>query len=241
MQLDSLISTPVTPISMKFFLVLVSTAFLASCATKFTAAERESLATVAIARTTLDKDAYHHPYGGSLAARTAGASAGNGGGAIGAMLGSLIGEGIAATQNNMFQKNNAAHVATVERNTPREGDKYLFDALGRDLKKDAFFSSRLRPDAPARITSTMVGYGIMRADAPGADDLRFSANVVTKIVLVDATGKKLLGSQYSGSSTTHRTIAEYAGNPAIIRKDFDEASGVAVQAFLKDIAKKTAE
>lgn len=224
---------------MKFIPLLAFTVLFASCASKFTTAERESVSTVSIARTTLGKDAYQRPYGGSQAAREAGVAAGTGGGAIGAMAGLLIGESIAATQNSMFQSKNSAHVSTIERNTPREAAKYLFDALGRDLKKDAFFSSRLKSDSPSRISSTVLRYGIMRTGEANGE-MGFRMNVVAKIELINGSGKKLAGRQYLGASAVNRTIADYAAHPALIRGDFDTASDSAVDAFLKDITKKAA-
>lgn len=230
---------------MKLLLTLASTLFLASCSTKFTEAQRQSIPTVAIARTTMAKDAYKKPNGGSAGARQTAdqAAIGANAGAIGGALGSLIGEGIAAVQDSRFQHDHTAEIAIVEKNTPHDIDQPFFSAMTTDLKKDAFFGSRISPTSGNVFTSSVTSYGLQRNDiaTSGSGTLHFSPNVTVKVELTTSAGKKLVAGYAHGSSTNSRPISEYAKSPALLRKDFHEAAVVAEGNFMKQMAKMTAK
>lgn len=238
---------PISAYQMKFLPTLFALAAvtLSSCSTKFTEAERQTLSTVSIARTTTAGDAYNKPYGGSAGARQAAGQAGvnANAGAIGGAVGALIGEAIAAVQDSNFQRGNGPAIATVEKNTPRDVDKMFNEVMTDGLKKDAFFGSRITQTSPNVFTSSVTSYGLNRNDLASMhqDQIRFSPHVSVKIELTTAAGKKIVAGYAHGDATAHHSISEYAQYPGALRQDFKEAASVAQQNFLKEMARRTAK
>jgi hypothetical protein len=228
---------------MKSLRLLVCCCVLAtsSCATKFTAAQRESLSTVAISPTEVDEKAYSEPYGGDRAgtemARNAGVNAGAG--ALGGLVGSLVAESIAATQDNMFRSKSKDRFAAVQTNTPQVGP-ILNGNLTNSLKDDGFFSSRIRNSSPNTITSRITSYRLVRSGKNADGDLLLTPQITSVIELKDGDGKKLAGGTYVGTAGS-LPISTYARSATESRDGYGSASQMAVNGFLRALAVKTEE
>lgn len=215
--------------------------FLASCATKFTQAQRDALATVSISPTEVKSGAYSQPDGGDRKAANAATQSGAtaGAGALGGLVGALVGESIAASQNAIFKGKSKQHFDAVAKNTP-ELSKPVNSKLGGAIKSDAFFAPRLRSDSPNHFTSKIISYGLVRSGKQDDGTLLLAPQVDIEITLKDASGKKLVGRNYTGTGYNH-PITRYASDQAELRKGYELAVGFAVDQFAADLSKKTAE
>jgi hypothetical protein len=219
---------------------LASSLALSSCASKFTPAQREALSTVTVANGKVDSEGYEDPYGGDLAARNATATgAGAGGGALGALIGAAVGSSIAGTQNNMFAGANKNYFPAVRKNTPADLGSMVSNSLKSALKRDAFFSSRVKESSGNIITSEVSSHRLIRIGKNDNGELIFSPEVYVQIHLKDSVGKELCGGQYIGVGTGTYTVAEYASNSVKSRQAYTTAVDKAVQAFITQLAGKT--
>ena len=224
----------------KFAAVILLVA-LPSCATKFTAAQREALSTVAIAPTVVKSDAYAEPYGGDRQGASMAGMVGvsSGTGAIGGLVGSLVGETIAATQNNLFRGKSKGQFDAVQKNTPNIGP-ILNTKLVSGLKQERFFSARLRDVSPNSITSQITSYRLVRSGKDKSGELLLSPQVIVELVLKDAAGKKLAGGAYVGTGYSN-PISVYATHAAKTKEGYEIASKMAVDFFTTALDKQTAE
>ena len=219
---------------------ITASVLLSSCATKFTAAQRAQLSTVAITKTTVDPEAYEEPYGGDIDARNR-ASNVPGFGALGPLVGAAVGHSIAGTQNNMFRGENSGHFTLVQKNTPRDLPVRLQTKLQDSLKNDSFFKSRLRPSSSNVITSEITSYRLLRVGKDDNDKLLFTPEVYVNIYLKDSAGTNLAGRTYIGRGTQSYTIDQYAASSEKTRKAYEDALDNAVAAFKAELAIKTGE
>lgn len=219
---------------------ITATALLSSCASKFTAAQRESLSTIAIAPVVMHKDAYSEPDGGDRAAANAAAQSGvnANAGALGGLVGSLVGESIAATQNSIFKGKSKQHFAAVKSNTPDMGGTVSLN-LKSSLREDGFFGPRLRESAPSEVTANITSYGLVRSGKGDDGNLLLTPSVIMDIHLKDAEGKKLAGRRYIGSGY-NQPITTYASSAAETKKGFQLATQVAIDQFTSEVSRKAA-
>jgi hypothetical protein len=215
--------------------------FLASCATKFTQAQKDALATVSISPTEVKSGAYLQPNGADRQAADSATMSGtsSGAGALGGLVGALVGESIAASQNAIFKGKSKQHFDAVAKNTP-EISRPVNSKLGGSIKSDTFFAPRLRSDSPNRFTSKVISYGLVRSGKQDDGTLLLTPQVAIEISLKDASGKKLVGRNYIGTGYNH-PITRYASDQAELRKGYELAAGFAVDQFASDLSKKTAE
>lgn len=215
--------------------------FLTSCASKFTAAQKEQLSTVAISPVSVADKAYKEPDGGDRAAANAAGMSGAtaGAGALGGLVGSLVGESIAATQNSVFKGKSKQYFEAVKSNTP-EPAQYVQTELKKSMKSDAFFGTRLRNSSPNTFTSKVISYGLVRAGKGQDGNLMLTAQVTLDIRLKDSAGKNLAGGLYTGTGHNH-PIETYASNRAETRKSFELAIEKAVSSFNQALDLKTAD
>ena len=202
--------------SLRSLTVVLPLVFLASCANKFTPAQREALSTVAIARTVVKSDAYSEPFGGDSQTAAAVPLATGGG-----IIPALIGESIAATQDNLFRGNKKSLFGSVQTNTPQVGkimDAKLEDGLG----SEPFFKSRLRPTSPNCITSTINSYRLVRVGKANGE-LLFAPQIIVEMSLNDATGEALAWGTYVGTGYNH-PIEVYAANAAKSKEGYELAA-----------------
>lgn len=215
--------------------------FLSSCASKFTAAQKEQLSTVAISPVSVADKAYKEPDGGDRAAANAagmsGASAGAG--ALGGLVGALVGESIAATQNSVFKGKSKQYFESVKANTP-EAAQYVQTQLKKSIKEDAFFGSRLRDSSTNTFTTKLISYGLVRSGKEQDGDLLLTPQVALDIRLKDSAGKNLAGGLYTGTGHNH-PIETYASNRAETRKSFELAVEKAISSFNQALDLKTAD
>ena len=221
------------------FLILAA-ALLPSCAPKFTAAQRESLSSIAIAPVVVERDAYTDPYGGDRGVASAAAQSGTsaGAGALGGLVGSLVGESIAATQNGIFKGESKQHFVSVKSNTPDMGDT-VSKKLKSSLREDEFFGSRIRESASTKVTANISSYGLVRSGKNGDGDLLLTPRVIIDLRLKDAEGKTLAGRNYIGTGYNH-PITKYAADAAETRKGFQMATQVAIDQFTSEVTRKAA-
>lgn len=207
---------------------------LSSCATKFTAAQKASLTSVAISGVTIRDEAYSDPSGADHAAATNTTMA-TGGGVIGA----LIGQSVAATQNSIFKGKSKQHFAAVKANTP-EISSLLSEKLAGGIKNDPFFGQRLRGTSPNLIKSEVIRYGLVRSGKQDDGTLLLTPQVSVSFTLHGADGKKMAGRNYSGTGYNH-PVGKYAGDRNELRKGYEMAAKVAVDQFTADLARMAAE
>lgn len=219
--------------------VIISTMFMPSCATKFTAAQRAELATVAVAKSEVEEDAYAEPYGGSQEAIDAGNQAGAGAGAIGAMVGSLTGQAIAGTQNQVFRNKSEGYFAAVQRNTPPDMGGLMSAKMKFAAKEDRFFGTRLRETSGCLFTSKIISYGLVRSGKDENGNLILTPQVVAEISLKDAAGKNLSRGTFTGNSGLAYPVADYAGNPTKSKAGYAIATATCAQAFFATLDSKT--
>jgi len=214
---------------------------LSSCASKFTAAQREALSTVAVAPVSVKSDAYSEPYGGDRGAASNAALTGtsSGTGAIGGVVGSLVGESIAASQNGIFKAKNKQYFPAIKGNTP-EISGPIGKKLGADLKADPFFGSRLRESSPNQITGNVTSYGLVRSGKGGDGNLLMTPRVIIDLALRDAGGKKLVGRNYVGTGYNH-PVTKYASDAGETRTGYEMAIRVAIDQFTSELSRKSAE
>lgn len=214
---------------------------LSSCATKFTAAQREALATVAIARTEVKSDAYSEPYGGDRGAAAGAAQVGasSGTGAIGGVVGALIGESIAASQNGMFRGRNKGSFAAVQSRTPAVGP-LLDSQLAAGMKAEPFFASRIRNVSPNAITSKITSYHLVRNGKDRNGEILMAPRITVEMNLNDAAGKKMAGGTFTGTGGSN-PISVYASSASKSKEGYELAAKTAVDQFTTLLAKKTAD
>ncbi len=212
--------------------------FLPSCATKFTAAQREELSTLAISPVEVPGNAYSEPYGGDRQAASSAGMVGvtSGTGAIGGAVGSLVGEAIAATQDNMYRGSHKNQFDEVQHNTPQVG-AILETKLKSAFKADPFFGSRLRNDSPNKVVSKVTSYRLVRGGKDKDGELLMMPQIVAEIKLSDGSGKMLAGGTYVGSGYQNLTSV-YAESAAKTKEGYEFAAKMAVDSFTTLLAKK---
>jgi hypothetical protein len=223
-----------------FTLALSASVALSSCASKFTPAQRASLATVTIANTTVDPEAYEEPYGGDLAMRN-NASNVPATGILGPLVGAAIGGAIAGTQNASFTSHNKSQFAAVQRNTPQNVGELMNARLKGALKNDPFFKNRLSASSGNKITSEVTSHRLIRLGKNNGGILIFAPQIYVDLYLKDSSGKSLAGKTYIGTGTTGYPIEEYAASVARTKQAYSDALDRVVLAFQADMAIKTAE
>ena len=221
--------------------LVTSTVFLSSCATKFSAAQREALSTVAIRPTEVQSKAYSEPFGGDEAARDRAAASGAGGGMIGALVASAVANGIAGTQNSMFRDSSGKHFPAVQRHVPGNLANLVNSELTQSMKSDRFFGPRVRGSSANTVTSTITSYNLMRSGKTGSDELLFSPRVVVYCSLTDGAGKNLFTSSATGVSPSAYSISEFAADPSKSKAGYAMAASRAVDTYMASLAAKTAD
>ncbi len=217
---------------------LAGSLFLSSCASKFTDAQRAGLSTVAVAKGSVHPDAYEEPYGGDIQARNA-ASNVQGAGALGVLVGAAVGSAIAGTQNASFNGKNKSHFPAIERNTPKDIGNMMSLKMKDSLKKDSFFSMRLRESSGNQFTSEVTSHRLIRITKNDDGDLLLTPQIYVNIYLKDSAGKNLAGGEYIGTAMVTHTAAEYAGSAEKLKQAYSAALDNAVQAFMAGLAMKT--
>jgi len=207
---------------------------LSSCATKFTAAQKASLTSLAIADVKVRDGAYSEPSGADRAAATNTTMATGGG-----LIGALIGESVAASQNSIFKGKSKQHFGAVKGNTP-EISPIVSKTVGSGIKNDPYFGQRLRISSPNLIQSEVVSYGLVRSGKQDDGTLLLTPMVSVKFTLNGADGKKMAGRNYAGTGYNH-TVEKYAADRNELRKGFEMAAKVAVDQFTADLARMAAD
>lgn len=212
---------------------------LPSCASKFTAAQRDALSTVAIAPTAVNPNAYAEPYGGDQQAASQAGMVGvtSQTGALGGLVSSLVGQSIAATQDNMFRGKSKGSFGAVQTNTPQVSP-LLNTKLTNGVKGMPFFASRVRAVSPNSITSKITSYRLVR-NGKGADgELLLVPQIIVEMGLKDASGKSLAGGTFVGTGFPN-PISVYASSAAKSREGYESAAKIAVGQFTTVLEQKT--
>jgi hypothetical protein len=219
---------------------IITASLFASCANKFSEAQKQSLSTVAVAPGTLAEEAYQEPDGGDRAAAQAAAMAGvnSGTGAIGGALGSIIGESIAATQDSLYDAKNKQHYDRIQQITPNPAP-ILSQKLTKNLKDDSFFGQRLKPSSPNQFQVEVLNYGLVRASKTDEGEILVTPRVTARFSLVDGSGKTLFKSTNSATGY-HHPIGTYVQDPRKLAESYEIAEDATIKAFLTGLSTKTA-
>ena len=217
----------------------IAALLLASCATKFTPAQRDALSTVAISKGTSAPDACKDPYGGDVAMRDSSANI-PGAGVLGPIVGLAVGGAIAGTQNNMFVGKNQGYFAAVRKNTPNNLGEMMTAKLKSAFKGDSFFGPRLKDRSPNIVSSQITAARLVRIAKNPSGELLMAAEIYATLALKDNTGKDIAGGRsYIGRGISAATVAEYAASPQKLRKTYDDALQNAIVQFTSELAAKT--
>jgi hypothetical protein len=222
---------------LKSSLPLAAFLLLSSCATSLTPAQRASLSTVAIAKPTLDQNAYEEPYAGDIEMRN-NASNVHGAGALGPLIGAAIGSAIAGTQNNNFQRENKNYFAAVKKNTPTDLDLAFAKKLKVSMKANSFFRDKVADSSSNLVTTSISCYRLVRAAKNDQGTIIFTPEIYVDIHLKNSKGKKLVGKTYVGTSVGASPISDYAASSAKTKQAFDTCINSAVSHFMGDLDAK---
>lgn len=227
--------------------ILSVTLLLASCASKFTPAQRAELSSVTVAKTEIGGGAYEDPYGGdgqmrdTMSNMQAGIGEGPIMGMVTPLVGMATGSAIAGTQNNMFKGKNQGYFAAVKKNTPADLGDMLSRRLKESLALDPFFKSRIAASSGNSFTSEITTHRLVRVGKNDNGDLLFAPEIHTDIHLKNAAGKVLAGGSYVGTGTGGLTVAEYAASAPRTKAAYSAAANNSVTAFMAALAVKTRE
>lgn len=217
---------------------MTASLLFSSCVSKFTPAQKEALSTVAVAKGNIDSDSYEDPYGGDLAARDA-ASNVHGAGALGVLIGAAVGASIAGTQNNMFVSSHEAQFEAVRRNSPGDLGNLMSTSLKQALKKDSFFSSRIKETSGNTFTSHITNHRLIRISKNGNGELLFSPEIYVDILLNDASGKTIFESSVIGHGVGAYPISDYANSSKKSREAYISSVNNAIEKFMVQLSTKT--
>ncbi len=217
---------------------LIASLLFSSCASKFTPAQKDALSTVSVSKGSVGSDSYEDPYGGDLAARNAGSNV-HGAGALGVLVGAAVGASIAGTQNNMFVSSNKAHFDAVKRNTPSDLGDIMSTSLNEALKKDSFFSNRLKETSGNTFASQITTYRLIRIGKNDRGELVFSPEIYVDIALKNASGKTIFEKSVIGNGVGSYPISEYANSSKKSREAYTSSVNDAVANFMLQLSAKT--
>jgi hypothetical protein len=226
-----------TTLSLK--IAACSLLLLPSCASKFTAAQRDALSTVTIATTIVQDTAYAEPNGGDRQAANQAGMAGvySQTGALGGLLGASIGENIFQIQNNMFRTKNQKAFSATQTNTPPMGP-LLNTKLTSSTKNVPFFASKVRANSPNFITSSITSYGLVRGGKAANGEILLVPQIAVKFDLIGTSGKSLAGGTFVGTGFPN-PISVYACSAAKSREGYESAAKIAVGQFTTVLEQKT--
>jgi len=132
----------------------LSILLLSSCVTKFTKAQKEALNTVAIAKPSIEANAYKAPYGGNKNVSKALATGG--------ITGFILGQAVVKTQDNLYKSRNSQHFQSIQKTTPKTIDTILEAQLKSNISANPFFKDRLQKNSPNRFTALIKNHHLTR-------------------------------------------------------------------------------
>lgn len=224
---------------MRYIILTLAVLSLNACSTKFTPAQKDSLASILIAPASVRSGAYQEPHGGTSTsgAPVVGVAGNPAAGAVGGLLGQLVIEGISAAQDEMFENKHEGSFSAVEKNTPQL-PPLVADALKRQLAGDPFYGPRLSPSGTSRIETEILSYGLVRTGKSN-NEILLTPSVTCQFLLKDPSGKVLLRQTQVGMSAS-KPLDWYATSRSNSHSAYDMAVGIASLLFT-DALKKRAE
>lgn len=206
---------------------------LASCAPRWTEAQRSSLSTLSVAPS-IAPNAYTPPRGSDNAQApvmvTGGGSFASGA-AVGA--GTQLGvEIVSAVQQKMFTGRYADAIAKAPGTVPPDLALRLRHGVSRKLASHAFFQNKIRENSPNRLSVMVDNYHYARAGKANGEIL-MTPMLTGRFQLVNASGETLLTQQFFGVSPSYqRPLPDFVRDKKLASQAFNEAIDViALQAF----------
>jgi hypothetical protein len=206
---------------------------LASCAPRWTEAQRSSLSTLAVAPS-VAPNAYTPPRGSDNAQAPV-VVAGGGSFASGAAVGAGVQLGVeivSAVQQKMFASRYADAIAKAPGTVPADLSSRLRQRVAGKLASHAFFHDKIRENSPNRLRVIVENYHYARAGKANGEIL-MTPYLSGRFELVNGTGEKLLAQPFFGVSPHHqRPLPDFVRDKKLASQAFDEALDViALQAF----------
>ncbi len=211
--------------------------FLNSCASKYSAAERAILSSVKIEQTSLADDAYHDPRGAARNSINENTQAAGGG-----LIGALIGEGIAATQNKLYNNKEKANFSKLKATTPKSLQPTVNAAVKRSLKNNPFFASKIKSQSPNRVLSKITSYSLTRTGKDANKNLRMSPYITAEIEIVGADGKAIGRgwTPITGTASMSNSTSNYLANPTLLKRGYEQAASDLASQLSSQLAARTA-
>jgi hypothetical protein len=206
---------------------------LASCAPRWTEAQRSSLSTLAVSPS-IASNAYSAPRGSDNAQAPV-VVAGGGSFASGAAMGAgaqLGVEIVAAVQQKMFTSRYADAIAKAPGTVPADLSSRLRQRVAKKLASHAFFHDKIRENSSNRLQVIVENYHYARAGKANGEIL-MTPMLTGRFELVNASGEKLLAQRFFGVSPSHqRPLPDFVRDKKLASQAFDEAIDViALQVF----------
>jgi hypothetical protein len=205
--------------------------FFASCASKWTEAQKSQLNSLAVAPS-VASDAYKGPIGNQQYSAPIMATGGGGfaeGAAVGAAA-QLIVEIAALAEQKAFESRYADAISRVPGTVPGDLGNRIRKEVGKSLGSHAFLKGKISDASPNRFVVTVETYRYVRAAKE--DDVLVTPAIGGKFELITADGKKLLTNDFLATGTTAKSLNAFASDKALASRAFDEAiSRVGLQAY----------
>ena len=206
---------------------------LASCAPRWTEAQRSSLSTLAVSPS-IGPKAYSAPRGSDNAQAPV-VVAGGGSFASGAAVGAGVQLGVeivSAVQQKMFTSRYADAIAKAPGSVPADLSLRLRQRVAKKLASHAFFQGKIRETSPNRLEVIVEDYHYARAGKSNGEILMtpfFSG----RFELVNANGEKLLTQRFFGVAPHYqRPLPDFVRDKKLASQAFDEAIDlIATQAY----------
>lgn len=197
-------------------MVLGCAAVLSGCATAWTAADRASVHTIAVATPKVAPNAF-------VPARAVSGETTEMAAAAGGVAGLLLGAAIDGVAQSSFDSKYKAQIAEVRRNAPRDLADRVQTAFAAQLKKSPVLGSKVvAAGATHSFQIEIQNYGLMRVG--GSTD--FSPAITARFKLVSPSGKPKWAFALTviGSSITEAPLRSqyerYAADPKLLQAHF---------------------
>jgi len=214
--------------------------FFASCASKWTDAQKAQLNSLAVAPS-VASDAYKGPIGNKQYSAPIIATGGGGfaeGAAVGAAA-QLVVEIAALAEQKSFESRYADAISRVPGTVPGDLGNRIRKEVGKSLGSHPFLKGKISDASPNRFVVKVETYRYVRAGESG--DVLVTPAIGGKFELISADGKKLISNDFLAAGTTAKPLTAFANDKALASRAFDEAiSRVGLQAY-NAIARKLGE
>lgn len=198
---------------------LLAVGMMASCAPQgWTEAQKASVTPVSLKSVRIAEGAYHEPDGTD----SPGLKKKMPPGLVPLLIGAAIDAGVEQSQQSSFNKSYGSHSAGARRNIPSGLDQRLSEKLKAQMKRHAFFGSRLKDDAAASIQPAIVKYGYVRQSETDEGEILVAPVVAMEFIVTGSDGKQLLRQRVTSLGMNPKPLKAFAANPAVARAAFEK-------------------